>query len=177
MTSDESHLKLQGYFSGLVDKAKAQDDYDEKTQVEIKARAVQRLEQEAKKAQAASNAAAELLKPGGQSLVEYPARAPPQPQPAGAGVPMGVQPLPQGYVLGPQGYVQNPNGVVGGQQQVYSAPYGAPAQVLAKGQAAVPAPAPAPQATQPSAPPAFSNAFNSFLAQVNQQAGAQLQQK
>jgi len=123
---------------------------------------------------------------------------------------MGVQPLPQGYVLGPQGYVQNPNGVVGGQQQVYSAPYGAPAQVLAKGQAAVPAPAPAPQATQPSAPPAFSNAFNSFLAQVpyflppacpnvtcahaclpgffatefvcervqvNQQAGAQLQQK
>ena len=52
--------------SGLVDKAKAQDTYDEKTQVEIKARAVQRLEQEAKKAQAASNAAAELLKPGGQ---------------------------------------------------------------------------------------------------------------
>lgn len=97
-----------------------------------------------------------------QSLIEYPARAPPQQAVASASMPvqslpqgyaMPAQPLPQGYVQGPQGYVQSPNGMLVGQQQVYT-PYAAPAQ------AAVPAPAPAP-------PPAFSNAFNSFLAQVS----------
>jgi hypothetical protein len=96
-----------------------------------------------------------------QSLVEYPARAPPQQAVASAsmpvqslpqGYPMPAQPLPQGYVQGLQGYLQSPNGMLEGQQQVYT-PHAAPAQ------AAVPAPAPAP-------PPAFSNAFNSFLAQV-----------
>jgi hypothetical protein len=66
--------------SGLVAKAKAKDSYDQRTQAKIKAReeeeaarkkaeALQRLELEAKKAQAASSAAAELLKPGGQVLL------------------------------------------------------------------------------------------------------------
>jgi len=44
MTSDESHLKLEGYFSSLVQKAKAKDHYDEKTAIENKALAVKRLQ-------------------------------------------------------------------------------------------------------------------------------------
>lgn len=44
MTSDESHLKLEGYFSSLVQNAKAKDHYDEKTAIENKALAVKRLQ-------------------------------------------------------------------------------------------------------------------------------------
>ena len=117
-------------------------------------------QEEARKAQAESAAAAELLKPGGQSLVEYPqqsvpapmaaqppsAAAPPQPLPPGAvTVAAEGQPVVAGGVAYPQQYAQYPV------QQVPAAP--------------------------PPPPPAFSNAFNSFLAQVNKQAGAALQQK
>jgi len=44
MTSDESHLKLEGYFSTLVQNAKAKDHYDEKTALENKVLAVKRLQ-------------------------------------------------------------------------------------------------------------------------------------
>ena len=39
-----SHLKLEGYFSSLVQNAKAKDHYDEKTAIENKALAVKRLQ-------------------------------------------------------------------------------------------------------------------------------------
>jgi len=146
MTSDESHLKLQGYFSGLVANAKAKDHYDQKTAVKLKAMAVEKLQAEATEAQAASQAAAQLLKPGGQSLVEYPQHAPVQ-QPS-------ARPLPQGYIAAPNAMAP---------QHEY------PVQYVAAATPSVAAP--------PPPPPAYSNAYNSFLAQVNQQAGAQLQRK
>lgn len=128
---------------GLVSRAKAADFYDEKTAEKLKVMSLARLEARAQKAKAASEAAAELLKPGGQSLVEYPQR-----------------PLPP--VAPPQA---QPQAVMGQQPYAYAPQYAAAPQAYAQ-RAGIAAMMPAPAAPLPPPPPAFSNAFNSFLQQV-----------
>ena len=72
LTSDEAHMKLEGYFSRMEDNAKAEDHYDENTRMKLQdmalARKVKAIKEMARKAQAVSASAEELLKPMSQKL-------------------------------------------------------------------------------------------------------------
>ena len=166
LTSDEAHMKLEGYFSRMEDNAKAEDHYDENTRMKLQdmalARKVKAIKEMARKAQAVSASAEELLEPMSQNLQQK--RTVTQTAAAGSALPL------------PQGTIVEANGTPPAQ---FSA--GAPAgSTIMQPDVATQPPrivSPAQSPTAAASPPAFSRAFKSFLAQVNKQAGVQLQQK
>ena len=166
LTSDEAHMKLEGYFSRMEDNAKAEDHYDENTRMKLQdmalARKVKAIKEMARKAQAVSASAEELLKPMSQKLQQK--RSVSQTAAAGSALPL------------PQGTIVEANGTPPAQFSA-GAPVGRvtiPPDVATQPPRMVP---PAQSPTAAASPPAFSSAYNSFLAQVNKQAGVQLQQK